>query len=126
MSEPTTEIADGGQVFFTSPEVVKLLEHKKEAVPPPAEKKREEHMSRSEAITVLMRLAAGRTRTVEEVTALQMGALRLLTRSFQRQRNWARRREVAANAADAPNEPPAETPSAETAPHEPEPENTDK
>lgn len=123
MSEPTTEVADGGQVFFTSPEVVKLLEHKKEAVPPPAEKKREEHMSRSEAITILMRLAAGRTRTVEEVTALQMGALRLLTRSFQRQRNWARRREVTAN---TPSEPTAEAPSAETAPHEPEPENTDK
>ena len=120
MSEPTTEVADGGQVFFTSPEVVKLLEHKKEAVPPPAEKKREEHMSRSEAITILMRLAAGRTRTVEEVTALQMGALRLLTRSFQRQRNWARRREVAAN------EPTAETPSVENAPHEQEPENADR
>ena len=125
MSEPTTEIADGGQVFFTSPEVVKLLEHKKEATPP-AEKKREEHMSRSEAITILMRLAAGRTRTVEEVTALQMGALRLLTRSFQRQRNWARRREVEANAADAPNEPTAETPSAENAPHEQEPESADR
>lgn len=121
MSEPTTEIADGGQVFFTSPEVVKLLEHKKEAVPPPAEKKREGHMSRSEAITILMRLAAGRTRTVDEVTALQMGALRLLTRSFQRQRNWARRREVAAN---TPSEPTAEAPSAENAPHEPE--NTDR
>ena len=110
--------AVGSGTFFTHPEVLKIL---KETISPPSWK--EQHMSRSEAITILMRLAAGRTRTVEEVTALQMGALRLLTRSFQRQRNWARRREVAANAA---SEPTAETPSAETVPHEPEPENTDK
>lgn len=94
-----------------------------EQIDPAVGSGKEQHMSRSEAITILMRLAAGRTRTVEEVTALQMGALRLLTRSFQRQRNWARRREVAENAA---SEPTAETPSAETVPHEPEPENTDK
>ena len=31
--------------------------------------------------------------TVEEVTALWMGARRLMTRHFQRQRNWAHRRE---------------------------------
>lgn len=107
--------AVGSGTFFTHPEVLKIL---KETIPPPSGK--EQHMSRIEAISILMRMSAGRDRTVEEVTALQMGALRLLTRSFQRQRNWARRREVAANAADAPNEPSAETPSAENAPHEPE------
>lgn len=73
-------------------------------------------MSRSEAITILMRLSTERTRTEEEVTALQMGALRLMTRSFQRQRNWARRRRLAAENAPGAEEVP-EVPSA---PHEPE------
>ena len=114
MDEPKTVTTTSGHVFFTHPDVTKLLEGPKDAIPPPAGKEREErHMSRSEAITILMRLSTERTRTEEEVTALQMGALRLMMRSFQRQRNWARRRRLAAE--NAPSA--AEVPSA---PHEPE------
>lgn len=51
------------------------------------------HMSNAEAIAILARLAAQRNRTVDEVTALEMGARRMLARVFQKQRNWARRRE---------------------------------
>ena len=52
----------------------------------------ERHISKGEAIAILARLAAERTRTVDEVTALEMGARLLLCRAFQKQRNWARRR----------------------------------
>lgn len=55
--------------------------------------KPERHLSNGEAIAILARLAAERTRTVDEVTALEMGARRMLCRAFQKQRNWARRRE---------------------------------
>lgn len=117
MDEPKIETTTDGHVFFTHPDVTKLLEGPKDAMPPPAGKEREErHMSRSEAITILMRLSTERTRTEEEVTALQMGALRLMTRSFQRQRNWARRRRLATENAPGAEEVP-EVPSA---PHEPE------
>lgn len=50
------------------------------------------HLSNGEAIAILARLAAERKRTVDEVTALEMGARRMLCRAFQKQRNWARRR----------------------------------
>ena len=53
----------------------------------------ERHLSNGEAIAILARLAAERKRTVDEVTALEMGARRMLCRAFQKQRNWARRRE---------------------------------
>ena len=53
----------------------------------------ERHMSSGEAIAVLAGLAADRRRTADEVTALQMGAQRLLARHFQRNRSHARRRE---------------------------------
>jgi len=52
----------------------------------------ERHLSNGEAIAILARLAAERTRTVDEVTALEMGANRMLKRYMQKQRNWARRR----------------------------------
>lgn len=50
------------------------------------------HMSNPEAAFILMGMAFARRNSVEDVTALQMGANRLMTRHFQRQRNWARRR----------------------------------
>ena len=53
----------------------------------------ERHMSNIEAAAILGRMAAASWVTVDEVTALEMGARRLMNRHFQRQRNWARRRE---------------------------------
>ena len=52
----------------------------------------ERHMSKVEAAAILGRMAAASWVTVDEVTALEMGARRLMNRHFQRQRNWARRR----------------------------------
>jgi len=49
-------------------------------------------MRAEEAASILARLARGRSRTEDEVSALQMGARRILARHFQRQRNWAKRR----------------------------------
>jgi peptidoglycan hydrolase CwlO-like protein len=57
----------------------------------------EPHMGKPEAIAILARLAARRDLTAEEVTALEMGARRLLAKHCQRQRNWARRREQQAH-----------------------------
>jgi len=53
----------------------------------------ERHMSKIEATNIICRLAANRNRTADEVTALQMGARYIIKRHFERQRNWARRRE---------------------------------
>ena len=53
----------------------------------------ESHMSKVEAAASLGRMAAASWVTGDEVTALEMGARRLMNRHFQRQRNWARRRE---------------------------------
>ena len=61
-----------------------------EASPEPTREDR--HLSNVEAIAILARIAAERTRTVEEVTALEMGANRMLKKFMQKQRNWARRR----------------------------------
>ena len=52
----------------------------------------ERHINKGEAIAILARIAGERKRTVDEVTALEMGARRLLCRAFQKQKNWARRR----------------------------------
>ena len=52
----------------------------------------ERRMSRVEAVAILMALAKERSMGVEQVTALQMGAGLMMTKHFQRQRNWARRR----------------------------------
>ena len=50
------------------------------------------HMSNPEAAFILMSMAFARRNSVDDVTALQMGVNRLMTRHFQKQRNWARRR----------------------------------
>jgi len=52
----------------------------------------ERHLTYGEMIAILARLAAERTRTVDEVTALEMGARRMLCRAFQKERSRARRR----------------------------------
>ena len=49
-------------------------------------------MSRIEAVGVLMALAKKRSMNEDQVTALQMGAGLMMTKHFQHQRNWARRR----------------------------------
>ena len=54
------------------------------------------HMSRPEAVYILGKLATSRRINVDGVIALQMGARSLMKRHFDRQRNWARRRERAA------------------------------
>ena len=53
-------------------------------------------MSRPEAVCILAKLATSRRINVDGVIALQMGARALFKRHFDRQRNWARRRERAA------------------------------
>ena len=57
-----------------------------------------DRMSRPEAVNILCRMATMRKVDVNGVIALQMGVRSLLKRHFDRQRNWARRREQAANA----------------------------
>ena len=56
-------------------------------------------MSRPEAVNILCRMATMRKVNVKGVIALQMGVRSLLKRHFDRQRNWALRREQSANAA---------------------------
>lgn len=56
----------------------------------------ERHMSRPEAAYILAKLATSRRIDEDGVIALQMGAKALLKRHFDRQRNWARHRERAA------------------------------
>ena len=48
-------------------------------------------MDRGKAVELLCAIADERGRTVDEVTALEMAARRILARHFQRERNWARR-----------------------------------
>jgi len=79
---PPPPPASGTGEFFSDP----TLEAPKELAP--------RHMSRPEAAQVLMELAASRDRTAREIDALEMGARRMMCRHFQRQRNWARRREA--------------------------------
>ncbi len=50
------------------------------------------HMSNPEAAFILMSMAFARRNSVDDVTALQMGVNRLMTRHFQKQHHWARRR----------------------------------
>ena len=57
-----------------------------------ADNNNERHMSRVEAVAILMALAKERSMGVEQVTALQMGAGLMMAKHFQRHRNWARRR----------------------------------
>lgn len=60
---------------------------------PKMERGEDRYMSRPEAIYILGKLATSRRINVDGVIALQMGARSLMKRHFDRQRNWARRRE---------------------------------
>lgn len=62
----------------------------------------ERHMSRIEAVGLLMALAKKRSMSEDQVTALQMGAGRMMAKHFQRQRDWARRRARAGETAHDP------------------------
>ena len=61
---------------------------------PKMERGEDRHMSKVEAIYILGKLATSRRINVDGVIALQMGARALMKRHFDRQRNWARRREA--------------------------------
>lgn len=60
---------------------------------PKMERGEDRYMSRPEAVYILGKLATSRRINVDGVIALQMGARSLMKRHFDRQRNWARRRE---------------------------------
>ena len=89
MNETETE----KEVFTPPPVTEPPTDPVGEPQPPPPEKER--HMGYREAVDIFMRLAKSRQRTAEEVTALEMAARQMCRRHFQRQRNWARRREAA-------------------------------
>ena len=71
-----------------------VIPHDEPAPEAPANEE-EHHMSRLEAIGILMRLAASRKMSADDVTALQMGVRHLANKHFQRHRNWAKRRAAA-------------------------------
>ena len=60
---------------------------------PKMERGEDRYMSRPEAVYILGKLATSRRINEDGVIALQMGARSLMKRHFDRQRNWARRRE---------------------------------
>jgi len=55
---------------------------------------RDEHMSKMEAVGILLQLAYKRTTTRDEVLAIQVACKSTLKRFFDRERNWKRRHEV--------------------------------
>lgn len=71
---------------------------------PKMERGEERYMSKIEAAYILARLATSRRVNTGGVVALQMGVRALMKRHFDRQRNYARRREAAAEATTT--EPP--------------------
>lgn len=62
---------------------------------PKMERGEDRYMSSPEAVYILGKLATSRRINVDGVIALQMGARALMKRHFDRQRDWARRRERA-------------------------------
>lgn len=68
------------------------------------EQDREEHMSKMEAVGILLQLAYKRTTTRDEVLAIQVACKSTLKRFFDRERNWKRRHE-----AEIAAEPAAQT-----------------
>ena len=63
----------------------------------------QDYMSKAEAVGILLRLAASRKRTEDEITALQMGARRMLNKLCQQARNHARRAAGTAATPPAPH-----------------------
>lgn len=58
------------------------------------EQDREEHMSKMEAVGILLQLAYKRTTTRDEVIAIQTACRSTLKRFFDRERNWKRKHEA--------------------------------
>ena len=58
------------------------------------EQDREEHMSKMEAVGILLKLANKRTTTRDEVVAIQVACRSTPKRFFDRERNWKRRHEA--------------------------------
>jgi len=80
------------------PDAASTLDRPPEMVRVGAAEGGRDHMGRPDAAAILCRMATSRKVNVNGVIALQMGVRSLLKRHFDRQRNWARRREQAANA----------------------------
>jgi hypothetical protein len=59
-----------------------------------SEQDREEHMSKMEAVGIMLKLANKRTTTRDEVIAIQVVCRSTLKRFFDRERNWKRRHDA--------------------------------
>lgn len=68
------------------------------------EQDREEHMSKMEAVGILLKLAYKRTTTRDEVVAIQVACKSTLKRFFDRERNWKRKHEAEIAVETAPQE----------------------
>ena len=102
-----TDPAAGTGAFFTKNEILDFVTANPQLgdIPPADEpidpnapklaRAEYRYMSRPEAIYILGKLATSRRINVDGVIALQMGARALMKRHFDRQRNWAKRREAA-------------------------------
>jgi hypothetical protein len=102
-----TDPAAGTGAFFTKNEILDFvtanpplgdIPPSDEPIDPKAPKLvrgEDRYMSRPEAVYILGKLATSRRINVDGVIALQMGARALMKRHFDRQRNWAKRREAA-------------------------------
>lgn len=78
------------------------------------------HMSIPEASGILMELARKRSMSIDQVNALEMAVRRLMRRHFQRQRNWAKRREARRLAEDgSPHQVVPEVPAVSEVPEVP-------
>ena len=71
-----------------------------------SEKDREEHMSKMEAVGILLKLANKRTTTRDEVIAIQVACRSTLKRFFDLERNWKRKHEAEIAAETAAQEAP--------------------
>ena len=71
-----------------------------------SEQDREEHMSKMEAVGILLQLAYKRTTTRDEVLAISVACRSTLKRFFDRERNWKRRHDAEIAAETAPQEAP--------------------
>ena len=65
-----------------------------------------DHMSKIEAVGILLRLAYKRTTTRDEVIAIQVACRSTLKRFFDRERNWKRRHEAEIAAETSPQDAP--------------------
>ena len=71
-----------------------------------SEQDREEHMSKIEAVGILLKLACKCTTTRDEVLAIQTVCKSTLKRFFDRERNWKRKHEAEIAAETAAQDAP--------------------